>query len=196
MDKALTIKIEANRKEYERLLKDDNYTDVRFNPDNGGLTAMHKGHKKNNPKEEKYFDGLTSIDLEKKCQDVLFKNGHSCILEKENIRDANGKLVSTLDSTTNGIAMDIRSATKNALNYRNMLDEKNNQLEKYNSRADVVVKSSSVILYFHDSSFYDSQKVGNGFAAISNILSAKGKTNHLQEIICVVSDGRIDHFRY
>jgi len=60
----------------------------------------------------------------------------------------------------------------------------------------IVVKSNSVILYFHDASFYDRQKVESGFTAISNILSAKGKKNHIKEIICVVSDGRIDRFRY
>jgi hypothetical protein len=195
MDKAVTDRIETNRRDYDRLLKDDNYTDVLFNPNNGGLKATHKGHKKNNPKEETYFGGLTSIDLEKKCQDVLYKNGYSCILENENIRGANGKLVSALDSITNEIAMDVKSATKNALNYRNMLIDKNNQLEKYNSRADVD-KSNSVILYFHDPSFYDRQKVDSGFAAICNIISAKGKTNHIQEILCVVSDGRVIHFRY
>ena len=191
----LTDKIEANRKEYERLKQDDNYIDVRFNPKNGGLMATHISHEKNNPKLEKYFEGLTSVDLEKKCQKILFKNGYSCILEKENVRGADGKFITSLDTTTNGKAMDIKSATKNAVNYRNMLDEKNIQLDKYNSRADVV-KSNSVILYFHDPSFYERQKVDRGFAAISNILSAKGKTNHIQEIICVVSNEHVEYFRY
>ena len=195
MDKTISEQIEANRKEYERLLKDNNYTDVRFNPENEALSAIHKGHKKNNPKEETYYDGLTSIDLEKKCQEILFKNGHRCVLENENIKDANRNLVTTLDSNTNGIAMDIRSATRNVLNYRNMLYEKNDQLEKYNRRSDIV-KSNSVILYFHDASFYNRQKVDDGYAAICNILSAKEKINHIKEIICVVSDGRIHHFRY
>ena len=119
MDIALANRIEANREEYERLLKDSNYSDVQFDPKNSGLMAVHKGHKKNNPKEETYFNGLTDV-----------------------------------------------------------------------------VKSNSVILYFHDASFYDKQKVENGYAAIGKILSAKGKTNHIQEIICVVSDGSIHHFRY
>jgi len=195
MDTARSEHIESNRIEYDRLLKDENYTSVRFNPQNGGLMAIHKGHKRNNPKEETYYDGLTSVDLEKKCQEILFKNGHRCVLENENIRDSNGNLVTALDSNTNGIAMDIRSATKNVRNYRNMLDEKNDQLEKYNRRADVV-NSNAVILYFHDASFYNGQKVDDGYAAISNILSAKGKANHIKEIMCVVSDGCIHYFRY
>ena len=44
METAISERIEANRKEYERLLKDDNYTDVRFNPENWSLAATHKEH--------------------------------------------------------------------------------------------------------------------------------------------------------
>ena len=193
MDKALLDKIERNRIEYERLLRDENYTDVYFNPENGGLIATHKGHKKNYPRDETYFNGLTSIDLEDECQKVLFMNGYSCIRERENLKDANGKLVSTLDTITNGIKMDIKSATKKAVNYRNMLDDKNNQLANYNNRPDTV-KSDSVILYFHDTSFYDRQKVIDGVKSLNKLLAAKNKTNHIKEIICVVSDGRVEHF--
>jgi len=194
MNSALATKIEANRKEFERLLKDSNYIDVRFNADNGGLMATHKGHKKNNPKDETYFGGLTPIDLEKECQYVLYKNGYNCILENENIKDANGKFVSSLDSTTNGIPMDIKSATKITDNYRNLLYEKNDQLAKYNQRTDVV-NTGSVILYFHDATFYESQKVPLGVASLHKLLAIKNKTNYLTEIICVVSDGRVEKFR-
>jgi len=187
--------IKTNRKEYERLLRDGDYTDVRFNPQNGGLAAIHQGHRKSNPKEETYFNGLTSIDLEKECQNILFRNGYRCILEKEGIRGANGQFVTTLDSKTNGVAMDIKSATKNVPHYRNMLDEKNIQLGKYNSRKDVV-KSGSVILYFHDSSFYYKQKVIDGVMALNKLLEVKNRANHINEIVCVVSDGRVEHFDY
>jgi len=40
----ISERIEANRRAYKRLLKDDNYTDVRFNPINGALAAIHKDH--------------------------------------------------------------------------------------------------------------------------------------------------------
>ena len=44
MDTSLSQRIEANGKEYERLLKDENYTNVRFNLKNGALAAIHKDH--------------------------------------------------------------------------------------------------------------------------------------------------------
>ena len=46
MDKALIDRIEANKAEYERLLKDECYIDVRFNPKNGALSeASSTWHK-------------------------------------------------------------------------------------------------------------------------------------------------------
>ena len=43
-EKAEAARIEANRREYERLKADPSYTDVEFNPKNGGLKASHVGH--------------------------------------------------------------------------------------------------------------------------------------------------------
>jgi len=48
----------ANRFENERLLKDDNYTDVRFNPKNGALAAIHREHNFD-PKRGKYEEYVT-----------------------------------------------------------------------------------------------------------------------------------------
>ena len=70
-DLILSAKIEANRREYERLVADPNYTDVEFNPKNGALKAIHKGHITHSSKKEQTFFGgenLTSTDLELLCQ--------------------------------------------------------------------------------------------------------------------------------
>lgn len=66
-------RIEANRKEYERLKNDKNYKDVEFNPKNGGLKATHSEH--NIDKEKGWY--------ETKVQEIGFQQGHSVILEKE-----------------------------------------------------------------------------------------------------------------
>ena len=77
MVRKLSEKIEVNRKEYELLLKDPNYMDVRFNPKNGGLSAIHKDHN---------FDptiGLFKIargDYERISLNVLYNYGNSVIL--------------------------------------------------------------------------------------------------------------------
>lgn len=66
-------RIEANRQEYERLKADPNYTDVKFNPENGGLKASHVGHN---------FDKKGG-KYEKNVQHAGFISGHSVILEEE-----------------------------------------------------------------------------------------------------------------
>lgn len=66
-------RIESNRQEYERLKADPNYTDVEFNPKNGGLKASHVGHN---------FD-KNGGKYEKNVQYAGFISGHSVILEEE-----------------------------------------------------------------------------------------------------------------
>lgn len=66
-------RIEANRKEYERLKADPNYKDVGFNHKNGGLKATHIEH--NFDKEKGYY--------ENKVQEIGYLNGHTVVLEAE-----------------------------------------------------------------------------------------------------------------
>ena len=80
MNKALAERIEANRKDYYRLLNDSNYIGVRFNPNNGALLAIHKEH---------FFDPTIGVfkiprgDYEKIASEVLFDYGMSIILDSE-----------------------------------------------------------------------------------------------------------------
>jgi len=80
MNKALIDRIEANRAEYERLLKDECYTDVRFNPKNGALAAIHREHR---------FDtafgifGIPRGDYERISLDVLYEYGNAIVLGAE-----------------------------------------------------------------------------------------------------------------
>ena len=75
-------RIEANRILSKKLKKDPDYKDVVFNPRNGGLKATHIKHEDhtNDIKQTFFEDKLTSTDLEKKCQEILYRNGYSCIL--------------------------------------------------------------------------------------------------------------------
>ena len=100
----------ANRKEYERLLADENYKDVAFNEENGGLKATHVGHN---------FDKKGGA-YELAVQDIGFKNGHSVILgdEPQNIfgeRSFEGfwdKFPFEVAGAETGTANNIRNAIK------------------------------------------------------------------------------------
>ena len=63
----------SNKREYYRLLKDGNYTDVRFNPKNGALMAIHKEHNFDKQKGQ----------YEKNVQKIGFDNGNAVIFESE-----------------------------------------------------------------------------------------------------------------
>ncbi len=170
-------RIEANRQEYERLKADPNYTDVEFNPHNGGLKATHVEHEKHTDVDKKRlaFGTMTPWDLELECQDILFQNGYSCIFNSEHVfNPITKKQLKVLDTTTNGMPMDIVSITENGKNtIKNAFDRKKKQLRKVNE-----INSTTydrVILHFHDASFYNEEIVRKGL----------GKT--LKQIICVIN---------
>lgn len=109
-DDAEAARIEANRREYERLKVDPNYTDVEFNPKNGGLKATHIEHN---------FDGNKGWH-EQHVQTTGYQNGHSIILEKEihtikNKRNVEGLFDGQsfeIAAAETGIANNIRNALK------------------------------------------------------------------------------------
>lgn len=170
-------RIEANRKEYERLLADPNYTDVEFNPENGGLKATHIEHEKHENVDSKRlaFGSMTPNDLEKECQEILYANGFSCILNSEHIFDpVTGKQLKVLDTTTNGKCVDIVSLTENgAKTIKNALDRKKKQIREINETYGT--EWNSVILHFHDPSYFNEAKVRKGL----------GKT--FKQIICALN---------
>lgn len=108
--KADRERIEANRREYERLLADPDYTDVEFNPETGGLKATHKQH---NFDEKKGW-------YEKHMQATAYFNGHSVILEKEihtvrykkNVEGLFDGLPFEIAGSETGVPNNIRNALK------------------------------------------------------------------------------------
>jgi len=124
-------------KEYASYKVDEKYTDVVFNYTNGGLKAARVNHIEKaeiHAKERKYFatdsfEGYTGKDLEVLCQQVLYKNGYSCILVDEKVKDTNGNMITALDTLTNGMHTDIRSITEQGKNtIKNCISEKLRQL--------------------------------------------------------------------
>lgn len=168
---------EENKAEYERLKNNPDYKDVVFDPETGGLKAVHKGHIIHGEKERTFFgdERLTSTDLEIESQNILFRNGYSCILENEMVFDPITKDQKTqLDSITNGMHMDIRSITIGEhKTVDNALKNKKKQLRKYNEENKT--ECDSLILHFHNPDHYD-----------RNLIQSKvGKT--FKKIICTIN---------
>lgn len=158
------------------------YVDVNFNIVNGGIKATHISHHNHETKDKrKYFKNLySSSDLEILCQNILYTLGFSCILENEIVYSPiTGKQVTSLDTTTNGVRMDIRSITENRdKTIVNALKAKRKQLHKFNSENNTNL--NSLILYFHDPQYFKRKPVIEGLQGC------------LKRIICVFGDGKYE----
>jgi hypothetical protein len=165
MDKASAENIEANRKEYERLLKDDNYTNVRFNPENGGLMATHTEHKFD-PNRGKY---------EKAVQEVGFNYGNSIIFGKE---PGDEYKVKYTDGTWNLKQFEI--AGKESATPKNIKYGLNHCAGKPNVQI--------AILYFPENNF-DIHNFERGLAMYNGIGKSGGNGfKKFEQIICIEVD--------
>ena len=189
-------RIKVNKAEYQRLLKDENYTDVVFNKKTGGLKATHVGHiTHDTPKAERFFEGLTSSDLERECQDQLVAMGHKALLCDES-KKKNGNYLPALDIRVDDVLMDIRSITGKGW-YSNVFVKKNDQLRRYNARNDIEEKANTLCLYFHDPHLFDEEKMQKSlnFFRFYRNLDGELLVKDLKHIVCVVK-GEKKVFRY
>jgi hypothetical protein len=156
-----------NHTEYLKLKADNNYKDVEFNPANGGLRATHVKHIiHSSKKEETFFGGKTSSDLELQCQQEVFNSGHSCILLQEGINLHNGRTLPALDMLLDGVLMDIRSITQGKSHYGSPIKTKLKQLRNFNIKTNN--NASNVCLYFYDESMYTKNRILDGISWIQN----------------------------
>ena len=165
MNEVSSDKIEANRKEYERLTKDDNYTDVRFNPKNGALAAIHREHNFD-PHRGRY---------ERHVQNVGYKYGHAVILDGEP-----GKIykIKYTDGTWDGKQFEI--AGKETATPKNIKKGLNHCASKPNAQI--------AILYFPNDNF-NIQNFERGLAMYNGIEKSGGKGYcKFEEIICIEGD--------
>ena len=155
--------IEQRRQEYEQYKNDPDYEDVQFNPENGGVMAIHKEHKTHpNDTNAHIINGETlyADDLEKNFRYVTFKKGHKVIFKKEEDHETD------LDMYLDDVLMDLASITDNREDYRSALGHKNDQLKKYNHKRHIT-SNESVCLYFHDPTHFSYQKIVDGLNHIA-----------------------------
>ena len=162
MDTTFPERIEANRKEYERLLKDDNYTDVRFNPENGALAATHKDHN---------FDPRRG-SYEINVQNVGYNYGNAVIFGGE---PGNIYNVKYTDGSWNGMQFEI--AGKETATPSNIKKGLNHCASKPNVKI--------AILYFPNNNF-NMQNFKRGLAMYDGIGKVGGSGFcKFEQIICI-----------
>ena len=155
MNSALATKIEANRKEFERLLRDSDYIDVRFNPINGALAAIHKEH--NFDKTIGIF-GIARGDYERITLNILFENGHKIVFESEKPDSIlkNKRFEGFLDEK----CFEIKAIE--GIGKRNIIDK----ISDAGSQG-----AETIVLYYHNNELFDENKIinaYNGYLKLSN----------------------------
>lgn len=188
--------LKKRRAEFRKLQKDENYIDVRFDKKTGGVTATHKGHiTHDGPKAQRFFEGLTSSDLERECQEQLFRMGHTAILLNES-KKVKGNFLPALDLRLDDRLMDIRSITGKGW-YSNVFVKKNEQLRRFNRRTDIEEKADTLCLYFYEASLFDEQKMLKSINYFRFYRTESGELleKDLKRVYCVIN-GREDLLIY
>ena len=159
--RAKFTKRQTAEKQAEALRKDKNYTDVQTNAA-GGLKATHKGHiTHSSDKEQTFFaDHLTSTDLELKCQDQLYRMGHTAILRDESKKDENGNQIPSLELELDGKLMDIASVTNGTCG--SALLNKNRQVLRCAQRLNI--ECDTVCIYYHEASMFSEKQLKQDIA--------------------------------
>lgn len=179
--------VKANRAEYRRLLHDENYTDVKFDKKTGALKATHIGHiTHDGPKAQRFFEGLTSTDLENECQQQLFNMGHKALFCDEK-KKMQGSRLPALDLSLDDKLMDIRSVTGHGW-YSNIFVSKNDQLRRFNARTDISDKADSLCLYFHDPALFNEEKMRKSINFYRFFRGNHGApiNRYLKHVYCVI----------
>jgi SPP1 gp7 family putative phage head morphogenesis protein len=175
-------RIERNRKEYDRLTRDKRYKDVQFNPQSGALMATHVGHN-SAPSESADTNGWA---LEVKLVTQLYNCGHSVILCDEKKKDRKGNILAALDMDLDGVRMDIKSIMKNKDFYGAAISHKNEQLMKFNARADTHSPADTVCLYFDDPTMFSPEKITRGY----EYMKGKAKSIAVKHILCALNTAK------
>ena len=183
--------IPKNEKEALPYRNNPDYTDVKTNKQ-GGMKATHVGHI-DHTNEKSIFMGLNPTQLEEACQNQLFRMGHSVVFCDESIQTKKGQNDTSLDLLLDGKRMDIASVTKDVINYRNVLGNKNKQLSRYNQLEYVNEKADAVCLYFHDPKMFSEQKVYDGIKRLKELKYIDAETGeekspnlNIKHVYCVV----------
>jgi hypothetical protein len=164
VNKALADRIEANRKEYYRLLNDCNYTNVRFNEKTGGLAAIHREHN---------FDptvgifGIPRGDYERISLDVLYEYGNSVILGSEKL----GRKTKIAEGYLNEKLFEIKAIEGNSEN--NIIKDIKDASKKH---------AEIIVLYYHDKSLFSEKQIRKSYQSYLRNSTSK-RIQHVYYII-------------
>lgn len=159
-----------NYQEYILLSQNPLYTDVIFDYESGGVSAIHRDHR---------FDpaigafGLKVGEYEKIVVNLLRRRGHCVILESESAPIG----VKTPDGWLDGLVMDIKSTDGNG---KWAIKDKFHGALKQGAEC--------VVLYFHRRSLYSHDRILDGWEKFQKDDSSRKYQMRIKKVICIVED--------
>ena len=118
---------------------------------------------------------------------MLYACGHSIILCDEQKKDRNGNRMASLDMILDGVRMDIKSITKDKAFYGSVIDEKNKQLIRYNSRSDVHEPADTICIYFDDPVMFAPEKITKGY---EYMITREWSVPTVRHIVCAINSSQ------
>lgn len=162
------LKREENYNEFLRLLQNGDYSDVTYDEQSGGISAVHKLHK---------FDkqigpfGIRRGDYEKKVTEVLRGRGHRIILESE-LSSGPKKCDGFLDD----IPMDIKTVEGSGT--WTICSKLRNAAKQ---------KANCVVLFFPEEKLFSPFRVNEGIRLFSSSPDSE-KLTELSRLLVIVGD--------
>ncbi|MCQ2383589.1 MAG: hypothetical protein MJZ96_01730 [Paludibacteraceae bacterium] len=181
----------AKRKELAEWMKTSDLfvsKSVLFDEESGTLFAMHKGHKLDKWKNEYFGNTISSNRLELELSDILLggmKSGRCVIMLNESVVVGND-MCAALDLFVDGVFTDIKSVTQHDASVINAMSTKSHQIGGFTRSRKI--KSDMLILYYHDKSMYDKEKLDS---AIEKYKKSKVIQKHIRHLCVVTNDGSI-----
>lgn len=163
------IKRDENYKEYLRLKQNDDYVDVTFDEESGGVSAVHRFHKFD---KQKGIFGLRRGEYELNAISVLRRNGNRISLEPE----LGQQCVKQCDGFLDDVPMDIKTIEGKGI-------------WSISTKLYDAVKQCAecVVLLFPDKSLYSPERVKDGLGKFLANPDNKD-SQRLSSIIAIVED--------
>ncbi len=163
------LRREENYNEYLRLIQNDDYVDVTYDEQSGGMSAVHTKHKF---AKQKGAFGMHQGDYERAALHVLRKCGHRIVLGAE----TNTPGIKSFDGFLDDVPMEIK-----AIEGRGTwtISTKLRQAEKQNAQC--------VVLYFPEEGLYSTDRIREGVRLYSSGLGCN-RLSTLTRLLVVVED--------
>ena len=167
------LRIEENYKEYLRLLQNNDYHDVTYDEESGGVSAVHYLHKFDKQKGALLF---RRGDYERTVMNVLRKDGHRVVLEAE----VNTPGVKSFDGYFDDMPLEIKAVEGVG---KWAVCNKLREAEKQ--------KAKCTVLYFPDETLYSPARVKEGIQ-LAETSPYDRDALQLSTVLVIVGDKQVD----